>query len=146
MKTCDTCPGGADCAGLNLHPVLLRVDTLFAAGTTDKFDILFALGEEDEALLERFDGQVSKACWTRAALLAIADILADEDEPDRIRARMASSVAAFERFPWQITELVEQAPDLYRAILEHAPDGPFADGLTKRAFVKICKDVAYSDR
>ncbi len=146
MRTCDTCPGGGDCAGLNLHPVLLRVDALFAAGRTDKFDILFALGEEDEALLERFDGQVSKACWTRAALLAIAEILAGEDDAERIRARMAAAVAAFERFPWQITELVEQAPDLYGAILEHAPDGPFADALTKRAFVKICKDVAYSDR
>ncbi len=143
MRTCETCPGGSDCAGFNLHPVLLQVHALFVGGTTDKFDILFALGEEHEALLEKHDNQLSKACWTRAALLAIADIIAARRGTEDVPALIASAVSAFERFPWQITELVEQAPDLYQDIIENDPEGPFARDMSKRAFVKICKAVAY---
>ncbi len=146
MRSCDTCPGGKDCAAVNLHPILLEVLNLYSSGITDKFDILFSLGEENEALLEKYDNQISKPCWTKAALLAIADIITakesenwSQDAPDLI----ASAVIAFERFPWQINELVEQAPDLYQAIYDHEPDGAFANGVSKRAFVKFCKTVAY---
>ncbi len=147
MRTCDTCPGGKDCAGVNLHPILLQVLSLYTNGVTDKFDILFSLSDEHEALLEKYDKQVSKTCWTRAALLAIADIISgknsdnwSEDAP----ALIASAVAAFERFPWQITELVEQAPDLYQAIIEGRSGDTFTSEVSKRAFVKFCKSVAYT--
>ena len=146
MRNCDTCPGNTDCAGTYLHPVLSQVLGLYAAGTTDKFDILFSLGEENEALLEKYDDQISKACWTKAALLAIADIITDKNSDnwsDEAPVLIASAVAAFERFPWQITELIEQAPDLYQAIFERQPDGAFAADVSKRAFVKFCKTVAY---
>jgi hypothetical protein len=146
MRSCDTCPGGKECAGVNLHPILLKVLILYAGGMTDKFDILFSLGEESEALLEKYDTQVSKDCWTKAALLAIADVITNKDSDnwsEEAPALIASAVAAFERFPWQITELIEQAPDLYQAISEHQSDGTFAADVSKRAFVKFCKTVAY---
>jgi hypothetical protein len=146
MRSCDTCPGGKDCAAVNLHPILLQVLSLYAGGMTDKFDILFSLGEENEALLEKYDDQISKACWTKAALLAIADIITDKNSDnwsDDAPILIASAVTAFERFPWQINELIEQAPDLYQAIYERRPDGEFAAGVSKRAFVKFCKAVAY---
>lgn len=144
MRSCDTCPGGADCAAVNLHPILLRVHSLYASGMTDKFDILFSLGEESEALLERHDDQVSKVCWTKAALLAMADIISNG--PEEAADLIASAVASFEHFPWQITELVEQAPDLYGAIIEQVPQSAFADTMSKRDFVKICKAIAYADK
>lgn len=146
VRTCDTCPGGNDCAAVNLHPILVQVHDLHASGLTDKFDILFSLGEESEALLEKYDIQISKVCWSKAALLAIADIITnsncnnwDSDAPDLI----ASAVNAFERFPWQINELVEQAAGLYQEICEREPSGQFAAEVSKRAFVKYCKTVSY---
>ena len=146
MRSCDTCPGTTDCAGINLHPILLQVHGLYADGVTDKFDILFSLDEASETLLERYDDQVSKACWTKAALLAIADIITaakDQDKDQDTNTLISTAVAAFERFPWQITELLEQAADLYQAIVERDPESPFATTLSKREFVKICKAIAY---
>jgi len=146
MRSCDTCPGGKECAGVNLHPILSQVLGLYVSGVTDKFDILFSLGQDSEDLLEKYDDQVSSECWSKAALLAIADIITNRnsgDWPDDVPALIASAVAAFERFPWQITELVEQAPDLYQAIYERDPDGAFTTEISKRAFVKFCKTVAY---
>jgi len=145
MRSCDTCPGSTDCAGVNLHPILLQVHGLYAGGVTDKFDILFSLDEASEALLERYDDQVSKACWTKAALLAIADIIATAKDQDS-NTLIASAVAAFERFPWQITELLEQAADLYQAIVERDPESPFATTLSKREFIKTCKAIAYPQK
>lgn len=142
MKTCDTCPGSTDCAGTNLHPVLSQVLGLYAAGTTDKFDILFALGEENEELLERYTYRVSPDCWTKAALLAIADGAVKMD-PDDTKELLTVAIAAFERFPWNIAELVEQAPDLYQAIIDSRSDDDFAEQVSKRAFVKICKKIAF---
>jgi len=144
VRSCDTCPGTTDCAGINLHPILLQVHALYANGVTDKFDILFSLDEESEALLERYDDQVSKTCWTRAALLAIADIISEGT--DDVHALTASAVAAFERFPWQITELLEQAPDLFQAIVERDPTSAFAADMSKRDFAKICKAIAYPNK
>jgi len=141
MRSCDTCPGSTDCAAVNLHPVLLRVHELYVGGMTDKFEILFSLGEESESLLERYNDQVSKACWTKAALLAIADIICDGN--DDTQNLIDSAVTAFQRFPWQLTELVEQGPDLYQAIIERNPDSPLASDMSKRDFVKICKAIAY---
>lgn len=142
MRSCDTCPGGADCAADNLHPVLMQVHELYRGGMTDKFDILFALGEESVALLEKHDAQVTPPCWTKAALLAIADIIANKPEED-VKELVSSAVAAFSRFPWQIKELVEQAPDLYQAILEKDLNGDFDKKTTKRSLVKTCKAVAF---
>ena len=155
MRTCDTCPGTTECAGTNLHPVLAKVFHLYKSGITDKFDILFALGTENEALLERFDARVSPDCWTRAALLSITDaittLIAGLDSASRvqdnleqlIRADLAVAVDSFERFPWAVSELVEQAPALYQAIIERTDADAFADLLSKRNFVKLCKEVAY---
>jgi len=52
MRACDICPGGAACAGVNLAPVLVRVLDLYAGGKTDKFEILFAL-DEDEVEIDK---------------------------------------------------------------------------------------------
>ena len=147
MRTCDTCPGGKECAAFNLHPILSTVLGLYASGVTDKFDILFSLGEDSEKLLEKYDAQVSKDCWNRAALLAIAGLITaknpkkwSHDAP----ALIGSAVTAFERFPWQINELVAQAPELYREICENDPNGTFKTNVSKRAFAKFCKSIAFA--
>jgi hypothetical protein len=146
MRSCDDCPGGTECAGSNLHPVLVKVFDLYDAGTTDKFDILFKLGDEREALIEKYDHRVSEVCWSKAALLAIADVVArteaEADIATHARATLATARDAFERFPWTLAELIEQAPDLHRAILDQSPE-PLDEHLSKRAFVKMCKDIAY---
>ena len=142
MRNCDTCPGNTDCAGTNLHPGLSQVLGLYAAGTTDKFDILFALGEKNEELLERYTFRVEPDCWTKAALLAIADATVKMD-PDDTEQLLTVAIRAFERFPWQIEELIEQAPALYQAIVNNNTDDRFADTISKRDFVKICKKIAF---
>ena len=146
MRSCDDCPGGTNCAGTNLHPVLVRVFALYDGGTTDKFDILFKLGPDAEALIEKYDHRVSDVCWSKAALLAIADVVARSeaggDIGDQARHAITTARDAFERFPWKLAEIVEQAPDLYQAVLDHSTE-PLDAVLSKRAFVKICKDVAY---
>ncbi|NQV47836.1 MAG: hypothetical protein HQ504_08650 [Rhodospirillaceae bacterium] len=142
MRSCVTCPGAGtgDCAGTNLHPVLGKVLELYGDGMTDKFDILFALGSDAEKLLERYTYRVSPDCWSRASLLAIADALVAGGAPeDTIR----TAKNAFALFPWRLEELVEQAPDLYQAVLVSTPDDSFEQAFSKRAFVKICKQVAY---
>lgn len=155
MRSCDTCPGNNECAGTNLHPVLVQVFDLFTTGVTDKFDILFSLSPESEALLERFDTKISPDCWSKAALLAITDIttrqLAELDSAtnlrdnftQQIRAVLAMAVDSFDRFPWAVSELVEQAPALYQAIIERTTEDVFASRISKRNFVKLCKQVAY---
>jgi hypothetical protein len=142
MRICDTCPGGSECAGTNLHPILSQVLNLYTQGVTDKFDILFTLGDESEALLEKYNDQISRTCWTRAALLAIADSIT-KNQPDDVDNLVRTAIKAFERFPWQISELVEQAPGLYQIIVERDPDGTFSQRTTKRTFMKICKSIAY---
>lgn len=155
MKSCDTCPGGSKCAGSNMHPVLMRVFELYSGGTTDKFDILFSLGPENEELLERFDAKLSPCCWSKTALLAIADIInASVTGPDstpppkasfgaRVRAALATAVDSFKQFPWAVKELAEQAPELYQAIMEQTGGDAFAEHMSKRNFGKLCKEVAY---
>lgn len=152
MKSCDDCPSSTQCSGHNLQPVLVRVYDLFASGKTDKFDILFALDDEDEAILERYTTQVSRVCWTKAALLAIVEIvgrlggqgLDSEQLAQQVRTSIATAREAFARFPWQLDELVEQAPDLYALIQERCPDEALCDGMSKRSFVKMCKDIAFT--
>jgi hypothetical protein len=149
MRTCDTCPGGKNCAAVNLHPILSRVHALYASGVTDKFDILFSLGEDNEALLEKYDDQVSKDCWNRAALLAIAGLLTAKSSKKWMHnapALIGSAVAAFERFPWQVNELVAQAPELYREVCENDPSRTFTTIVSKRAFAKFCKSVAFAKK
>lgn len=145
MKSCDDCPGGASCAGNGLHPVLTRVFDLYESGVTDKFAILAALPAEDEALLERYNERLSPICWSKAALLSIAEILARLDadnEPDDLEAEvarlMSTACKAFARFPWRIEDLKAEAPALHERLREHWPDdSPWTD-LGKRAFVKLC--------
>jgi hypothetical protein len=151
LRSCDTCPGGSECAGDNLVPVLAEIYALYAAGVTDKFDILFALSDDAEALFEKYNDQVSRICWTKGALDVIADILVptnalgdDKNVSDeRVRANLALSVKAFENFPWYVAGLVGQAPDLFEAICYRDQDGVFASQFSKRQFVKLCKDIVY---
>ena len=147
MRSCDDCQNNVTCAGINLHPVLLHVYDLYAGGMTDKFDILFALDEEEEKLLERFTAKISHICWSKAALMAISDALTREaksggEAAEMTHRVMATARDAFRRFPWKLEEMIEQAPDLYQLIAENAPED-FSSSLSKRQFTKICKDVAY---
>lgn len=152
MRSCSDCPGAQSCAGNNLHPVLKQVYDLFSSGMTDKFEILDALDDASEELLDRFNHRISPDCWSKAALLTIAEVIADTVNGDEGCERMQEDVRnvvkqarnSFERFPWQLSALVEQAPDLYQAVLETCPDTDFQDRISKRQMVKICKDVAYS--
>ena len=151
MRSCDDCPGAKGCAGNNLYPILMQVYDLYGGGMTNKFDILDALDDDSEALLVKFNKLVSSVCWSKAALLATAEAIErlakadtpDEDLEDRVLAAIAQAKDAFENFPWQLSELVEQAPDLYQAILEACPDTGFADQISKRSLVKMCKGIAY---
>ena len=152
MRTCDTCPGGSECAGDNLAPVLRQIYDLYAAGFTDKFDILFRLSGEAEALFERYNDQVSRICWTKAALEVIAANLVsagvdDEDKDsgiERVRQNLIASVKAFENFPWYVSGLIGQAPDLYETICYLDAGENFSNLFSKRQFVNLCKDVVYS--
>ena len=153
MISCNTCPGGTECAGDSLAPVLAEIYALYAAGTVDKFDILFALSAQSEALFERYNDQLSRICWTRAALEIIADVLVAADHPEgdknlvcrHIRDVLGVAVNAFEKFPWYVSGLIGQAPDLYEAIKYREPDDGITSRLSKREFVKLCKDVVYVD-
>ncbi|MBT3305958.1 MAG: hypothetical protein HN377_05680 [Alphaproteobacteria bacterium] len=150
MRSCDDCPSAQSCAGNNLHPVLKQVYDLYASGVTNKFEILDALDDNSEDLLERFNDRLVADCWSKAALLAIAEVIeglaarGNENLDQEVRAAVGCAKDAFERFPWQLSELVEQAPDLYQAVLEACPDTDFAETISKRQLVKICKDVAYA--
>lgn len=147
MRSCDDCQNNITCAGINLHPVLLHVYNLYAGGMTDKFDILFALKEEEEKLLERFTYKDLDICWSKAALMTISDVLVREaasngDPADIALCVMTTARDAFRRFPWKLEEIIEQAPGLYQLLIENAPES-FTRALSKRQFTKICKDVAY---
>jgi len=149
VRSCDDCPTAQSCAGNNLHPVLKQVYDLYASGVTDKFAILDALDDNSEDLLERFNDRLAAVCWSKAALLAIAEVIeelasrGDANLDQDVRTAVGCAKEAFERFPWQLSELVEQAPDLYQAVLEACPEADFAEKLSKRQMVKICKDIAY---
>ena len=152
MQSCDDCPGSVKCTSLHLHPILVRVFDLYAGGTQDKFDILFSLSEEDEEALELCDAQVSRECWTKAALLAIAEVVgrigaggvAPDDAEQQLYNAIRTARAAFERFPWHMEELVDQAPGLYALIQEQCPSPQLCDQITKRAFLKTCKEIVYA--
>ena len=153
MRSCDSCPGGSECAGDNLVPVLTEIYSLYVAGETEKFAILFALSERSENLFERYNNQVSRICWTKAALQVIADVLVMGEYPQGRKELFSSyvgnvlgtAVSAFEKFPWYVSGLIGQAPDLYEAISYRDQEDTFASQLSKREFVKLCKDVVYGD-
>ena len=154
MLACDDCPGSTKCSGYNLHFVLVRVYDLYQSGKTNKFDILFSLSDEDEQLLERYTQNVERACWTKAALLAIVQILTrlsksgdlppGDDLESIVFETIKSARDSFSSFPWHLEELVEQAPDLYAQIQEQCPDEDMCEQISKRGFVKICKSIAYA--
>jgi len=151
MRACDNCPGGDACAGNCLTPVLVRVFDLYAGGTTDKFAILFALDEDDEKLLETYTANVQRACWTKAGLGAIADLLVRHDReaaerddwPTVIEETLSTARDAFARFPWHLPDLVEQAPDLHAAVMDRIGGDGFAGAVSKRAFAKVCRAIVY---
>lgn len=154
MRACDTCPGGVSCAGDNLAPVLAEVHALYEAGKRDKFAILFALSEQSETLFERYNNRVSRICWTKAALDTIANELAgiadcqDDDDgfDDYVRHILLSMVGAFANFPWYVSGLVGQAPELYETVGQLKKGDNFASRISKRNFVRICKEVVYSEQ
>jgi len=152
VQSCDDCPGSVKCTSLHLHPILVRVFDLYAGGMHDKFDILFALDDEDEEALELCDAQVSRECWTKAALLAIGEVIGrigaggtvPEDAEQQLFGTIRMARDAFERFPWHLQELVEQAPGLYALIQEQCPSPELCERVSKRMFLKTCKDIVYA--
>lgn len=153
MRSCDTCPGGGNCAADNLAPVLAEIYALYASGTTDKFAILFALSDGSEDLFERYNDQVSRVCWTRAALECIADQVVGRSYSgldksayrQRVREILINAVSAFATFPWYVAGLIGQAPDLFEAIAHRDQQNVFSTFLSKRDFVKLCREVVYPD-
>lgn len=151
MRSCETCPGGTACAGNCLMPVLLRVFDLYAGGTTNKFEILFALDEADEDLLETYTTDVQRACWTKAGLAAIAEALVREGQAAADRADWPAVIAdtlgtardAFARFPWHLPDLAEQAPELHANVMDRIRGDAFAGAMSKRSFAKACRAVVY---
>ena len=151
MRSCDTCPGGDACAGDCLAPILVRVFDLYAGGKTDKFEILFALDEDEEKLLETYTANVQRACWTRAGLSAIAEALvryeraaADRDDwPAVIEDTLSTAKGAFAKFPWHLPDLVEQAPDLHANVMDRIGGAGFSSAISKRTFAKACRAIAY---
>jgi hypothetical protein len=151
MRSCDTCPGGDACAGNCLTPVLVRVFDLYAGGMTDKFEILFALDEDEEDLLETYAANVERACWTKAALNAIAEVLVrneravvDRDDwPILVEKTLSTAKDAFARFPWHLPDLVEQAPDLYANLMDRVRGDGLSKAMSKRSFAKVCKAIVY---
>ncbi|MBT6093242.1 MAG: hypothetical protein HOH04_00050 [Rhodospirillaceae bacterium] len=134
-----------------MAPVLVRVFDLYADGKTNKFDILFSLDEDEEEMLETYTANVRSACWTRAALSAIAEVLvrreaeraAGGDWRAIVEDTLASAKAAYADFPWHLPDLVEQAPDLHAQVLERVSDSGFGGAIPKRLFAKICKATVY---
>jgi len=151
MRSCDTCPGGEACAGNCLTPILLRVFDLYAGGKTDKFEILFALDAGEEELLETHTLNVQRACWTKAGLSAIAEVLvrceqvaADGgDWQSLIEDTLSTAKGAFARFPWHLPDLVEQAPDLHANVMDRIGGAGFSSAISKRTFAKACRAIAY---
>jgi hypothetical protein len=151
MRSCDTCPGGDACVGNCLTPVLVRVFDHYAGGKTDKFEILFALDEDEEQLLETYTANVQRVCWTKAGLSAIAEVLVRRegakagrgDWPAAIGDTLSTARDAFARFPWHLPDLVEQAPDLHAALMDRIGDHGFSGAVSKRAFAKVCKAIVY---
>jgi len=152
VQSCDDCPGSVKCTSVHLHPILVRVFDLYAGGMHDKFDILFSLGEEDEEALELCDAQVSRECWTKAALLAIADVVGRigeggavaDDAEQQLYDVIRTARSAFERFPWHMEELVDQAPGLYALIQEQCLSPQLCERISKRVFLKACKEIVYA--
>ncbi len=151
MQSCDDCPGSVKCTSTHLHPILVRVYDLYAAGKHDKFDILFSLDDDDEEALELCNAQVSRTCWTKAALMAIGEVvgrIAEGGVPDDAEEQLYNCIRtardAFAHFPWHLEELVEQAPDLYGLIQEQCEDPQLCKLITKRSFVKACKEIVYA--
>lgn len=150
MKNCDDCPGSVKCTSTLLHPILVQVYDLYAGGTHDKFDILFALSDDDEEALEVCDARVSRACWTKAALLAIVDVVmrispstSSKDAVRELYDVIETARDAFSNFPWCLEELVEQAPGLYDLIIERCDTPELCNAVSKRSFLKACKTIAY---
>lgn len=151
MKNCDDCPGSVKCTSTLLHPILVQVYDLYAAGTHDKFDILFALSDDDEEALEVCDARVSRSCWTKAALLAIVDVVmrispstSSKDAVRELYDVIETARDAFSNFPWRLEELVEQAPDLYDLIIERCDTPELCNTISKRSFLKACRTIAYA--
>ena len=149
LKSCDTCPGAVGCAGDNLVPVLSEVYALYASGETDKFKILLSLSEDSDELIERYTGQVSRICWTKAALETIANVLSETADAEPFREsvikKLDTAMDAFSNFPWYVSGLIGQVPDLYEAIIYRDENDLFASNISKRDFTKICKDAVYKD-
>ena len=131
MRACDICPGGASCAGVNLASLLVRVFDLYAGGKTDKFETLFALDEDEKELLEIHTTNVSRACWTRATLSAIAEVLARREGSINegvawmavVEETLGQAKDAYAHFPWHLPDLVEQEPELYERVLDRVTSG-----------------------
>jgi len=157
VKSCDDCPGSVKCTSVHLHPILVRVYDLYAGGMHDKFEILFSLSDADEQALELCNAQISRDCWTKAALWAIAEVVArigtdqgmsgqgvPDDAEQQVYETVRTASAAFAPFPWSLAELVSQAPDLYDWIHQRCQTDELCERISKRSFMKACRDIAHA--
>lgn len=94
---------------------------------------------------------MQRECWTKAGLGAIAEVLVryerdavdSGDWPAVIEDTLSTAKDAFERFPWHLPDLVEQAPELHANVTDRIGGGDFSSAISKRTFTKVCKAVVY---
>ncbi len=154
MESCDKCQGGDICAAVNLQPLLDHAYRMHQRGL-DKMQILLAVDDDLEILTERHTRDVRPACWTKAALLRIAAILADglrasqaDDSglENLFRGRIRRAAAAFELFPWALGSLDSQSMAVYGRLEELVGEDELRHHMSPRAFRKICSDIAVETR
>ncbi|GAB6054590.1 hypothetical protein JCM17960_34100 [Magnetospira thiophila] len=150
MESCKRCPGADACASENIQPLLEHAYRLHQKGL-DKMEILFAVDDQLEQLVERYTANISANCWNKAAVLALTHILAQADNATEtdgagleslFRTRLARAVAAFEAFPWNVKDLDRKAAEIYGRLSDLTSQPPLSDRVSQRTFRKICSDVA----
>lgn len=151
MEPCKTCPGAEACASKNILPLLDHAFHLHKQGLS-KMEILFAVDDDLEALVEKYTRNISSTCWSNAAAMSLARILAEaEQETDAsgrelegfLLDRLRSAVAAFRNFPFAVHELDHISPDIFEMIEERMGDDSLENRISQRAFRKLCAQVAF---
>ncbi|CCQ72932.1 hypothetical protein [Magnetospira sp. QH-2] len=151
MESCERCPGADKCASENIQPLLEHAYRLHQKGL-DKMEILLAVDDELEQLIERYTADISPRCWNKAAVFAMAKVLADADNateaegPGLItlyRTKLSHAIAAFEPFPWNVTDLDRKSAELYDRLKSMSNHHHFSKRITQRAFRKLCADLAF---
>ena len=151
MESCETCPGAKACASKNIQPLLDHAFRLHQRGM-DKMEILFAVDDDLEALVEKYTAGISRTCWRKAAILSMARILSEAENAAEtsgkgletlFKSRIAQAVEAFQNFPFAVEDLPGVAATLYGLVDERVAHGALAERMSQRTFRKICTDVAH---